>query len=88
MEDHCTAVDVPVESVTETILKRGLGLHLPATFFGAGSASALRGPDWQSGYRSSKSLPPSTDCRSTASEPSARGAATAGVALEPRSDRA
>ncbi|PGF17475.1 hypothetical protein CP556_16100 [Natrinema sp. CBA1119] len=88
MEDHCTAVDVPVESVSETILQRGLGLHLPATFFGAGSASALRGPDWQSGFRSSKSLPLSIGSRSTASEPSARGAATAGVALEPRGDHA
>ncbi|ELY66885.1 hypothetical protein [Natrinema versiforme] len=88
MEDHCIAVGAPVETANETIPQRGLVLPLTATFFGAEPASALREPHGQSGSRPSKSCPPSADRRSTASEPSARGAATAGAALEPRGDRA
>ncbi len=87
MEEHCTAVDVPVETANETLLQRGLGLHFTATF-GAGSASALREPDGGSGFGPSTSLPPSVSGQLAVHEPSARGAATLESALECRGDRA
>lgn len=88
MEEHCNAVDIPVETANETIPQRGLGLHLAATFFGAESASVLREPDAESESGPSKSLQPSVGGRLTVHESSARGAATVGSALERRGDRA